>query len=117
MPSEEHTLRSTGRAAAYAERAFFHSKGGSSKLPARLRCAAAYAAAFSLPCSISSTDSDGAIQVLALTLYTDACTPIALCSENKRRCSPPPLTSATTPSSNITKPYHPWPTNPTAYPH
>ena len=33
-------------------------------------------------------------------LYTDACTPCALCSEKSRRCSLPTLTSAHTPSVN-----------------
>src|ERR1019366_6485981 len=41
------------------------------------------------------------IQLFALTLYTDACTPWALCSANNRRCSPPTLISAHTPSINI----------------
>jgi hypothetical protein len=88
---------------AYAERDLFHTNEGSPRLIVRLRCASAYAAAFSLPCSMSSTGSEGATQFLALTLYTDACIPSALCSENKRRCSPPTLTSAQTPSSNIVK--------------
>src|ERR1019366_10269513 len=41
------------------------------------------------------------IQLFALTLYTDACTPWALCSATNRRCSPPTLISAHTPSINI----------------
>jgi hypothetical protein len=41
---------------------------GSADLVACLRYASAYAAAFSLPCSILSTGSNGAIQYLALTL-------------------------------------------------
>jgi hypothetical protein len=80
---------------------FFHSNGGSSKLPEFRRYVLACAAALSFPCSISSTGSEGAIQFFAVTLYTDACTPCALCSENNRRCSPPTLTSAQTPWSNI----------------
>jgi hypothetical protein len=49
-----------------------------------LQVGLAYSAAFSLPCSISSTGSEGAIQLFVLTLYTDACTPWALCSEKSR---------------------------------
>jgi hypothetical protein len=60
---------------AYAERDFFQTNEGSSRLAVRLRWASAYAAAFSLPCSMSLTGSEGATQFLALTLYTDACTP------------------------------------------
>src|ERR1700757_5213681 len=48
-----------------------------------------------------SAGSEGAIHFLALTLYTDACTPCAFCSEKSRRCSEPTLTSAQTPSSNM----------------
>jgi hypothetical protein len=38
----------------------------------------AYSAALSLPCSISSTGSRGAIQLLMLTLYTDPCNPLGV---------------------------------------
>src|SRR5580704_15568566 len=85
----------------YAELDFFHSNDGSSKLPDFRRYALACATALSFPCSISSTGSEGAIQFFAVTLYTDAWTPCALCSENNRRCSSPTLTSAQTPWSNI----------------
>src|SRR5208283_3689311 len=68
------------------------------------RYALACSTARSFPCSISSTASEGAIQFFAFTLYTDACTPIALSSENSRRCSPPILTSAQKPCSNIEEP-------------
>src|SRR6202163_111753 len=50
---------------------------------------------------MSSTGSEGATQLFALTLYTEACTPCALCSEKSRKCSPPTLTSAQTPSVSI----------------
>jgi hypothetical protein len=71
----------------YAERDFFHSNGGSSKLPACRRYALGCGAALSFPCSISSTSSEGAIQFFAFTLYTDAWTPSALRSENNRKFS------------------------------
>ena len=51
----------------YCERAFFHCSGGNSKLAA-LRYACAYAAALSLPSSMSSTASEGAIHSLVRTL-------------------------------------------------
>ena len=89
------------RGGGYTERDFFHVNGGSSKLAAFRRYALACSAALSFPCSISSTDSEGAIQFFAFTLYTDACTPRAFSSENSRMCSPPSLTSAQTPCSNI----------------
>src|ERR1035441_6391951 len=53
---------------------------------------------------MSSTGSDGAIHVFALTLYTEACTPSAFISEKSLKCSPPALISAHTPSSNIRPP-------------
>jgi hypothetical protein len=56
------------RGSFYAARASFHFNDGSSRLPAFFRYASAYVTAFSLPCSIVSTDSEGAIQFLALTL-------------------------------------------------
>jgi len=74
--------------------------GGSSECAARFKYARARSAALSLPCSISSTGSEGASQLFVVTLYTDACTPCALCSEKSRRCSLPTLTSAHTPSVN-----------------
>jgi CHASE3 domain len=52
----------------YTERAFFHSKGGNSTLSARCRYASASAVARSLPSSMSRTNSEGAIQLLVLTL-------------------------------------------------
>jgi hypothetical protein len=59
----------------YRERESFQFNGGSSEFAASFRYAPACSAALSLPCSISSTGSEGAIQLLVLTLYTDACTP------------------------------------------
>ena len=56
---------------------------------------------FSFPCWMSSTGSEGAIHLFALTSYTDVCVPSALCSEKSLRCSPPILISAQTPSSSI----------------
>src|SRR6266436_5008057 len=52
----------------YAERDFFQFKVGRSELATRRRYAVACAAARSFPCSISSTASEGAIQLFALTL-------------------------------------------------
>jgi hypothetical protein len=54
-------LNTGRRCSRYAARASFHFKGGSSKLPAYLRKISAYVVDVSLPCSIFSTDSDGAI--------------------------------------------------------
>ena len=53
----------------------FHVNGGSSEFAACFRYVLAYPSALSLPCSISSTGPEGAIQLFVLTLYTDACTP------------------------------------------
>src|SRR5580704_17155672 len=90
----------------YAERAFFHSSEGNSRFARSFRYFSACFAAISLPSSMLSTVSDGAIQVFVLTLYTDACTPIALSSENNRKCSLPTFTSAHCPLSSILKLCH-----------
>ena len=47
---------------------------------------------------------EGAIHLFALTSYTDACIPSALCSEKSLRCSPATLISAQTLSSSIGEP-------------
>jgi hypothetical protein len=52
----------------YRERDVFHSNGGSSEFATRLRYSRACADVLSLPSSISSTSSEGAIQLLVLTL-------------------------------------------------
>src|SRR6516165_11223959 len=88
----------------YTERDFFQFNGGSSESATRRKYAFAYLSARSFPWSMSSTDSDGAIQVLVFTLYTEACTPLGVCSEKSRRCSWPTITSAQTPCSNIGTP-------------
>jgi hypothetical protein len=54
--------------AIYTERDFFQFKGGSSESATRRKYAAAYRSARYFPWSMSSTDSDGAIQVFSFTL-------------------------------------------------
>jgi hypothetical protein len=56
------------RQLAYTERDFFQFNGGSSEPAMRRKYALAYFSAQSFPWSMSSTDSDGAIQVLLFTL-------------------------------------------------
>jgi len=61
----------------------------------------ARATALSFPWSASSTCPEGASQLFVVTLYTEAYTPWALCSEKSRRCSLPTLIPSHTPSVNI----------------
>src|SRR2546429_4403882 len=65
----------------YAARDSFHFNGGSSRFATCLREASADVAAFSFPCLIFFTDSEGAIHFLAFTFLTDVCTPLVVCSE------------------------------------
>jgi hypothetical protein len=65
MPCRAHSEEQYNRS--YVERAFFHSNRGNSAFAARLKYALAYSAARSFPCSMSSTLSDGAIQLFVVT--------------------------------------------------
>jgi len=89
---------------AYTERDFFQFSGGSSEPATRRKYALAYLCAQSFPSLMSSTDSDGAIQVFPVTLKTEAWTPLGVRSENSRKCSVPTITSAQRPSSNMETP-------------
>jgi tRNA(adenine34) deaminase len=76
IPVFEHFLRPECRTlfgyrsvlTCYRERDVFHSNGGSSEFATCLRYARACADVLSLPSSISSTSSEGAIQLFVLTL-------------------------------------------------
>jgi hypothetical protein len=87
----------------YTEQDFFTVNEGSSKLAAFQRYALDVPPLYLFLVRYPPQFSEGAIQFLAFMLYTVACTPRALSSENSRRCSPPTLalTSAQTPWSNI----------------
>jgi aminobenzoyl-glutamate utilization protein B len=67
-PSNRGSQAALNSVSDYAERDRFQANGGSSRLAARRRYAAACAAARSLPCSMSSTVSEGATQTLPVTL-------------------------------------------------
>ena len=100
-PKDRDPVRVAKCQGCYRDRDCFHVNGGISEFAACFKYARARSAALSFPWSISSTGSEGASQLFVVTLYTEACTPWALCSEKSRRCSLPTLISAHTPSVNM----------------
>ena len=67
-PGVPKVVRISGLLTCYRERDAFHSNGGSSEFATSLRYARACSDVLSLPSSISSTSSEGAIQLFVLTL-------------------------------------------------